>query len=180
MSSNKEPINKVTLKDGKTIRYELVIDLPPDPENPAKRKQSRTRYKTLTEARKELSRIRHESNTGTFVRPRKTTVSEYLETWLAGHVRDLEAATARNYRDALRPVNERLGARELQSVEKSDVDALVEWMLTSGRKRGGQVGTGLSARSVQLTLNAFQTALDVAVAERKISINPVRGAFLLE
>jgi len=32
----------------------------------------------------------------------------------------------------------------------------------------------LSARSVQMTLNALQTALDVAVAERKISINPVR------
>jgi hypothetical protein len=41
-------------------------------------------------------------------------------------VRDLEAATARNYRDALRPVNERLGTRELQSVEKSDIDALVD------------------------------------------------------
>lgn len=174
MSSNKEPIKKITLKDGKSVRYELVVDLPPDPANPAKRNQSRTRHESLKEAKAELARIRHETNTRTLVRPRKTTVSEYLETWLAGHVRDLEAATARNYRDALRPVNERLGTRELQSVEKADVDALVDWMTTSGRKRGGEVGTGLSARTVQLTLNAFQTALDVAVAERKISFNPVR------
>jgi integrase len=174
VSSNKEPIKKVTLKDGKTVRYELVIDLPPDPDNPGKRNQSRTRYVSLKEARAELARVRHESNTGTFVRARKTTVSEYLETWLSGHVRDLEAATARNYRDALRPVNERLGTRELQSVEKADLDALVDWMMASGRKRGGKVGSGLSARSVQLTLNALQTALDVAVAERKISINPAR------
>ncbi len=83
-------------------------------------------------------------------------------------------ATAANYRDALKPVRERLGARELQSIAKEDVDGLVEWMLTSGRKRGGKPGTGLSPRSVQLTLTALQLGLDMAVAERKIPFNPVR------
>ena len=173
MPSNKQPINKITLSDGKTTRWELITDGPPDPET-GKRKQIRRRFLTQKEAKAELSRVRHESNTGTFVAPRKVTLGEYLDTWIAGHVRDLEAATASNYRTALLPVRERLGERELQSIIKKDLDELADWMITSGRRRGGKPGTGLSPRSVTMTLNTLQTALDLAVSERKISINPAR------
>ncbi len=44
-------------------------------------------------------------------------------------------------------------------------------MLTSGRKRGGQVGTGLSPRTVQLTLGRFRCALDSAVHRRLVAYN---------
>jgi integrase len=47
-------------------------------------------------------------------------------------------------------------------------------MATAGRKRGGKPGTGLGPRSIQLTLTAFQMALDMAVAEKKMPYNPVR------
>jgi integrase len=63
----------------------------------------------------------------------------------------LRASTKRNYEDALRPVRERLGTRPLQSITKSDVEDLVDWMLTAGRRRGGKPGTGLSGRSARLT-----------------------------
>jgi integrase len=36
-------------------------------------------------------------------------------------------------------------------------------MLTAGRRRGGTVGTGLSVRTVRLTLGRLRTALSVAV-----------------
>lgn len=168
----KEPIRPVTLADGRK-RYRLVVDIGKDPATGSRRQLTST-WDTQREARAELNRIRHESNTGTYIRPAKTTLDEYLTTWLAGHCRDLEAATASNYRDALKSARQRLGARELQSVSKDDIDGLVEWMLTSGRKRGGKPGTGLSPRSVQLTLTALQMALDMAVAERKMPFNPVR------
>jgi hypothetical protein len=54
-----------------------------------------------------------------------------------------------SYRDAFRPVRERLGNRKLQSITKADIENLVHRMLTSGRKRGGKPGTGLGARSVR-------------------------------
>ncbi len=168
----KEPIRPVTLADG-TKRWRLVVDIGNDPVT-GKRRQLTSTWDTQKAARAELNRIRHESNTGAYIRPAKTTLNGYLDVWLAGHCRDLEVATAANYRDALKPVRERLGARELQSIAKEDVDGLVEWMLTSGRKRGGKPGTGLSPRSVQLTLTALQLGLDMAVAERKIPFNPVR------
>jgi integrase len=67
-----------------------------------------------------------------------------------------------------------MGDRKLQSVTRADVDAFVDWMLVSGRKRGGKPGTPLSARTVQLTLVHFQKACDDSVDERLMSINPCR------
>lgn len=69
---------------------------------------------------------------------------------------------------------DRVGDRKLQSVTRADVDQLVDWMLTSGRKRGGKPGTPLSARSVQLTLVHFQRACDDAIEDRLINVNPCR------
>lgn len=48
------------------------------------------------------------------------------------------------------------------------------WMLAQGRRRGGAAGTGLSARSVRLTLGRLSAALESAVAEGKIARNPAR------
>ncbi len=82
----------------------------------------------------------HEVNRRTFTIPAKTTVGEYLLEWLRSATRGKEAATARNYADALRPVIERYGAKPLQKLTVTDVEDLCDWMLTSGRKRGGKPG----------------------------------------
>lgn len=139
-----------------------------------KRRQIYRSFERLKDAKAEYSRITHEVGRKTFVMPAKLTLNQYLDEFVPGHVRGMEKASVRNYSDALRPARERLGERLLQSIEKRDIERLVEWMLTSGRKMGGKPGTGLSARSVQLTLGALQTALDMAVMERRIPLNPVR------
>lgn len=171
MGQKKQPY-KVELEDGET-RWEFIIDGPPDPVT-GKRKQIRRRRKTRKEAADLMAELMHTRNTGTLVMRNKLTVSEYLNTWSAGHCRDLEAATVRHLRDTLAPVHDRLGERELQSITKADVDALVDWMSTSGRKRGGKAGTGLGAGTVNATLSKFQTVMDMAQAEGLITRNPVR------
>lgn len=166
----KEPIRKVKLKGGR-VRHRLVVDIGKDPET-GKRLQFTHTYDSLNEARSELSKIRHERNTGTYVQPSKWTLNQELDAFMAGRRRS--AATIRNNQDALRPARERLGERELQSLAKADFDALVTWMQSAGRKRGGEAGTGLGPRSVAITLGALQQALEIAVAERRIPFNPVR------
>lgn len=170
--AKQEPIRKILLQDGKTVRYRLVVDVGRDPAT-GKRKQFTGTYEKRRDAQNELSRIRHQRATGTFVQPSKATLNTFLDEWLAGR-RKLEAGTLSNYRNALKPARERLGKRELQSLRKPDMDALVDWMSTAGRKRGGEVGTGVSARSIQLTLSVLQQALDVAVADQRLPYNPVR------
>jgi integrase len=167
----KEPINKVTLKDG-SVRYRLVVDVGRDEQG--RRKQLTQTFDSRREAREELARIRHETNLGTYVKSSKETVNSYLDGYLQGATRGLRASTKRKYQDASQPVRERLGTRPLQSVTKSDVEDLMDWMLTAGRRRGGKPGTGLSGRTVRLTLGRLTAASEAAVLEGKLVRNVAR------
>ena len=76
---------------------------------------------------------------------------------------EAEENTKVSYRNALEPVREELGTRTAQSIDREDVEAFRDWMLASGRKRGGKPGTGLSPRSVQLTLGRLSAAFELGV-----------------
>lgn len=167
----KEPIRKVKLKDG-TVRYRLVVDIGRD-EN-GKRLQLTRAFDHLKDARAELSRIRHETGQGTYVKPSDETLNEYLDEYIKGATRGRRESTKVSYRDAFRCPRDRLGGMRLQSITKADVENLVEYMQTSGRKRGGTPGTGLGARSIRLTLGRLQAAFEMAVQEGKLVRNPVK------
>jgi hypothetical protein len=79
----KEPINKITLKGG-SVRYRLVVDVGRD--ESGRRKQLTRTFDTRREAREELSRIRHETNLGTYVKSSKETVNSYLDGYLKGQL----------------------------------------------------------------------------------------------
>ncbi|WP_436493189.1 tyrosine-type recombinase/integrase [Actinokineospora sp. HUAS TT18] len=164
-----DPIKKITLKDG-TTRYRFVVDIGRDRET-NRRLQKTFTFDTKKEARTEYDKIRHESNTGTYVQPSRMTVSDYLEGWMVGATRELRDSSKRSYRDALRPVHEQLGSMAIQKVTKIDVERMVTWMLTSGRRRGGKPGTGLGPRSVQLTLGRLTAAFEMALAEGMVTRN---------
>ena len=166
-----ELLRVITLKDG-SVRYRLVVDVGRD-EN-GKRKQLTRTFNTQREARDELSTIRHKTSLGTYVRPSKETLNTFLDGYLKDATRGLRASTIRNYQDAFRPVRERLGDRPLQSITKTDVDDLMDWMVASGRRRGGKPGSGLSGRTARLTLGRLTTALEVAVLEGKLPRNVAR------
>jgi integrase len=166
-----DPIKSGTRPDGSPM-YWFRVDAGRN--TAGKRVQVYRSFGTKKDAKAEYARIVREVHEHRFAAPDKITVSMYLDRWEPAHGRDLEDGSRAVIRHALRPVRERLGARRLQSVTRTDVDQLVDWMLASGRKRGGRPGTGLSPRSVQLTLVAFQRACDDAIEDRIISINPCR------
>lgn len=163
-----DPIKKITLKDG-TTRYRFKTDIGRGPDG--KRQQTELTFDTKREAKAEYARIRHEVGKGTYVAVTNVTVDAFLDEWLVTATRDVEKATAANYRDAMLPVRERLGSRRLQTLTEADVEALVDWMISSGRKRGGKPGTGLSVRSARLTLGRFRNALELAVRRQLVVRN---------
>lgn len=167
----KDPIKRVVLKDG-SVRYRFVVDIGRDPET-GRRLQKTMTFDKKGEARKEYDRIRHQTSEGTYVKPSKATVSEIIDSYLKGATRGKRANTSRNYQDAFRCVREKLGERPAQRVSKDDIEDLVDFMLTSGRKRGGKPGTGLSGRSVNLTLGRLKAAFEQAVQEGKLVRNVV-------
>lgn len=168
----REPIKKITLKSGE-MRYRFVTDAPRGPDG--KRRQITHTFDTLREARDALAKIRTESSTGRYVHPDKMTLDEYLSEWLAAIGRGVEPGTLRAYQDALRVPREQLGHRKLQSIATADVNAVVDFMLTKGRKKGGPAATGLGPRSVQMMLAVLRRAFQEAVRDRKMAWNPAEG-----
>ncbi|MFD8750177.1 tyrosine recombinase XerC [Kitasatospora sp. NPDC059577] len=163
-----DPISKIVLKNGR-VRYRFVIDAPPD--DSGKRRQIRRTFDTKKEARDELARIRYQRATGSFVAPSKMTLDELLDIWLRSATRDVEEATASNYDNAIRPTRTFLGAKRLQRLTEEDIEALVDWMATSARQRGGKVGSGLGVRSIRLTLGRLRSALNLAVRRGWVTRN---------
>ena len=161
-------IKKIVLKNG-TIRYRFVIDIGLDADG--RRRQLTVTKDTRKEAVAELSRIRHQRSNGSYVAPNKVTVDELLDMWIKTATRDVEEGTESNYTEAVRPVRRHMGHRRIQELTEDDIEAFLDWMATSGRLRGGKAGTGLSLRSVRLTLGRFRAALHLAVRRGLVTRN---------
>ena len=155
---------------GDQTRYRFVVDIGADPVTGKRRQLTRT-FDRRRDAQAELAKILHEVNRRTFTIPAKTTVGEYLDEWLRSATRGKEAATVRNYADALKPVRDMFGGKPLQKLSTADIEDLVDHMLTSGRKRGGKIGAPLSPRTVQLTLSRLRAALNDAVNRHLLEWN---------
>jgi integrase len=78
----------------------------------------------------------------------------------------------------MKPARARAGHRRAQSVTRQDIEDLRDWMLTAGRRRGGKAGTGLSPRSVRLTIGRLSAAFEQACDDGKLARNPARGVKL--
>lgn len=152
------------------VRYRFVVDVGVNPAT-GKRRQLTVTKDTLTEAKNEMARIQHQQATGTFVAPSKMTVTELVDTWLAMVTPDVEVKTARSYLDAMAYVKTRLGTKAVQQLTEEDVTEMVTWMLTSARRIGGKPGTGLSVRTVDLTLGRLRAVLIVGMRRSILTRN---------
>lgn len=165
----KEPIRKVTLKDGST-RYRVVVDVGTRPDG--RRDQRTSTHRTLKEARVRLSETRVAVGQGTYVRPGRETLDAHLDSWLESKRLDgKRPATLRGYADALRPVRTRFGVKPLQELAADDIDSVKAAMIDGSARRIGVKGKPLSARSVNFMLGTLQQALDQAVKRRKVLVN---------
>ncbi len=153
----KEPIRKVSLKDG-SVRYRIVVDVGMRPDG--RRAQRTSTHRTLKEARAAVARIRSQVDTGIYVTPAKVTVSSYLDGWLAGK-RNLKPSSRSGYAHALKPVTRRIGQHRIEQVRKADVDVIVSDMLAGER----------SGATVVKTLVIFGQALDDAVRQGLLARN---------
>ena len=160
-----------TLKNG-TKRYRFTIDLPHG--KGEKRTQETHTFTRRKDAEAELARIGHQSRTGEYTRRWDGTVDEVIDRYLKHAADGAEENTKVSYRNALAPVRMRLGARRARDIDREDIQDLKDWMLASGRRRGGKPGTGLSARSVRLTMGRLSAAYELAIIDRKLNYNPVR------
>lgn len=142
--------------------YTIVLNLGRDPST-GKRKQQWVSVKgTKKDAEKRLAELLHQLDTGTFMKPGKTTLAEFLERWLKDYVwSNLAPKTAEGYEHIVRRhLIPSLGNILLTQLKPEHLHRYYSQKLSSGRCDGKG---GLSPKTVRhhhITLhNALQTAL---------------------
>ena len=122
----------------------------------------------------EYGKVLHELAEKRFVAKDGITVNQYLDKWESAHCRGLEEGSRAQVRHALQYVRDRLGTKKMQDLDRWDIERLVDWMATRGRKRGGKPGTPLGPRTISLMLLHFSAACEDAVDEKLMGTNPCR------
>jgi integrase len=139
-----------------------------------KRRQATITGRTKREVENELKRIGYQVGRGEYVPKWNGTLDEMLDSYLRAATRGLEANTVLSYTGALRIPRERYGQRRAQSITRDDIEALVDFTLTKGRKCGGQPGGPLGVRSARLMLGRLSAAFEQAIDDQKVQRNPCR------
>lgn len=166
-----DPIKKITLKSGK-VRYRSVVDAGRD-ENGHRIQITITRD-SKTEVKTERGRILHERSAGTLIVPSKLTLAEWIDEWLRLKSRDIEETTLSTYTYALAPARDELGHVRVQELTEDQVQAFVDRLVTSGRKRGGEPGTTLRVSYVKGTVQRLRECLARAIVRKLITSNPAQ------
>lgn len=153
---------------GEIVRYRFCVDVGEDPVT-RKRKQKKVTFDKLRGpggAEEALADILDRVNKGTMAAPTKLTVNDLLDRWLKSATRGKSANTYSAYANGLKPARAYFGSLPAQKIGSQHGEDLIDWMLESGRVRGGKKGTPLGTRSVQITLSKLRAAWKWGMRQR--------------
>lgn len=167
MPKTNDPVREYRTTSG-ALRYRATVDAGRNPTT-GKRRQVTKVFTTKRDARAWIAETRTDVARGAYLAKSADTLDMACERWLNGR-RDVREVTVQGYRDVLVPARRRLGDRRVQDLTVADVDALAEWLATSGGKRG----QGLSPRTVAATLGALSQVLDLTAREGLVTRNVAR------
>ena len=150
--------------------YSIVLNLGTDPATGKRKQQWITVKGTKKEAEKRLADMLHQLDTGTFMKPSKTTLAEYLERWLKDYAWPyLAPRTAEGYESIIRQhLIPKLGNITLTQLKPEHLQKYYSEMLRSGRCDSS---CGLSAQTVRHHHTALHKALQTAVEWGLLSRN---------
>jgi integrase len=166
-------IRKEVLKDGTVVWRARGVSVGKDPRT-GKRAQRTITRRTRKELEAELARLGVSVGNGTYRAPWHGLVPELIDSYLASGAIEWEANTRLSYRLALLPAREWFAHKKARDVTREDVEAYRDHLRSAGRRRGGKAGTGLGARSVNLSLQQLEAAYALAEKDGKVGVNPVR------
>ena len=151
--------------------WALWVDLGRDPETGKRKQQTYTVRGSKKDAEKRLYELLHQLDTGTFIKPAKTTLAEYLEMWLKDYVRpNLAPRTAEGYEHIIhRHLIPVLGNMTLTQLKPEYIQRYYSEKLTGGRCDGRG---GLSPKTVRHHHVTLHGALQSAVKWGLLGRNP--------
>lgn len=150
--------------------YSIAVSLGKDATTGKYKYQWTTVKGTKKETEKRLSELLHQLDNGTFIKPGKTTLAEYLEKWLKDYVwPNLAPRTAEGYETIVsQHLIPKLGSFPLTQLRPEHLQKYYSEMLSIGRCNSAG---GLSAQTVRHHHTALHKALQTAVEWGLLSRN---------
>jgi len=143
--------------------YTIVLNLGTDPETGKRRQQWVTVRGTKKDAERRLSELLSQLDTGTFVKPRKITVGEYLQQWLGDYA---ELHCSPKTKESYRQVIDSHLMPELGNIKLLELEARhLQTMFAKKRE------SGLSARTVRYLYSLMSQVLRYAVRQGVLNRN---------
>lgn len=158
-------------RKGSKDRWAIVIELPRDPQTGKRKQQWHSVRGNEKDAEKRLVELLHQLDNGTFMKPSKTTLREFLERWLKDYAwPNLAPKTAEGYEHIIRRhLIPRLGNMLLMQLKPEHLQRYYSEKLSGGRCDGKG---GLSPRTIRHHHVTLHTALESAVVWGMLSRNP--------
>ncbi|MCL2150204.1 MAG: site-specific integrase [Dehalococcoidia bacterium] len=147
--------------------YSIVFDLGRDPETGKRRQQWVSVKGTRKDAEKKLAELIHQLDTGTFLKPGKATLAEYLERWLKDYCWPiLSPRTAESYQYLVRKhLTPALGQTLLTQLKPAHIQHLY----------AQKSSAGLSNRTVRYLHSTLHKSLKDAMKLGLINRNPAES-----
>jgi len=124
--------------------------------------------KTQKEVRERLTEITSTVDKGTYTKPCKMPLAQWLDIWTEDFLGDIKPSTAHLYRETVRLyLKPALGATKLESLTLHDIQHVYNTL-----------GKRLSPKSVKNIHGVLHAALDAAVSAEYIPRNPTKGVKL--
>jgi integrase len=129
-----------------------------------------TFHGSLSEAKKELRRLIRSGDTGEHIAPDKMTVKQWIDQWIAAGApgrrkKRVGRRTLERYDELLRcHVVPTLGARPLQQLQATEIDALYQKLESAGV---------IAPRTAHHVHTVFGACLGTAVRKRLITVSPM-------
>lgn len=162
------------MRDGIILRgatYSYVVR-ERDPETGKTKPRWLGGFPTRTAAKRARDSARNAVNKGTYVSPAKLTVEAYLDKWIIAHEVLLKPSTAAAYRAIIgRYLKPAIGHERVQALSPTRLSVLFADLYAGG----GKDGRALSPRTVQFIRAVLRRAMQDAVVDRVIEVNPCTG-----
>ena len=154
--------------------WEITIDIGTDPSTGSRQRHFETVRGAKKDAQRRLVEVLSSMEKGGYVRPKRLTVAEWLEQWLATYVTSLSPQTVESYQMIIRHhLIPALGAIPLNQLQPQHLNDYYRRALSGGRADGKG---GLSARTVQYHHRILSEALTHAVKMEVLGRNPASAA----
>jgi integrase len=168
-------ITKHSLKTG--VRYRVRVSYQArDPLSGKTRQRELERwFRTSAEARAWQVQHEHARNEGRLRKPKRQTLDQFLDQWLAG-LTGIAGRTLEDYQNLTRRYwRPTLGERRLDQLTTADVRQVLA-VLAKPKAEGGQ---GLRPRTVAYARSVLRLALNTAIADGLLLVNPACGKNLV-